>query len=199
MTNAIPGRGQVVIGALLALLVSLTLATRAEAKTYYTCVAKKSGAIRFVGSKTKCRKSETKISFNSTGQNGKNGANGATGAPGATGATGAPGAAGTALGYAKVTATGEVVAGSARNVKTANVTKVGTAGYCFAGMPFTPGAAAANVAFAGTPTDSFAQVELASADPTFLLDTGCPAGSQAFVFTVSGAVAAPEPFYVLFS
>jgi len=182
-----------------ALLASLAVASNANAATYYGCINKKSGVLRIIPKSKKCKKSERRISFNSQGPAGRNGFNGANGANGTNGTNGTPGAPGTALGYAKVSAAGAVEPGSAKGITSTNITKVGTAGYCFAGMPFTPGIAAANVAFAGTPADSFAQVELASADPTFLADTGCPAGSQAFVFTVEGAAAKPEPFYVLFS
>ena len=129
---------------------------------------------------------------------GRSGPTGPTGPAGPNGAAGAAAAPGTALGYAKITAAGTVVAGTAKNITSANVTKVGTAGYCFAGMPFTPGTASANVAFSGTPPDAFAQVELRSGDPVFLT-AECSAVAQAFVFTVVGAAGKAEPFYVSFS
>jgi hypothetical protein len=124
---------------------------------------------------------------------------GATGPTGPAGLNGAAGAPGTALGYAKVTAAGVVVAGTTKNITTVNVTKVGLAGFCFTGLPFTPGTASVNVAYGGSPSDAFAQVELPSGDSTFTLDTGCPVAAQAFVWTVNGSTATPEPFYVSFS
>jgi hypothetical protein len=196
-------RDRAIGGALVGVvLASLAVASSANAATYYGCINKKSGVLRIVSKTKKCKKSERRISFNSqgpAGRNGFNGINGRNGVNGLNGTNGIPGAPGTALGFAKVSAAGAVEPGSAQGIASSNVTKVGTAGYCFHGMPFTPHIAAANVAFSGTPADSFAQVELASADPAFEADTGCPAGSQAFVFTVEGAAAKPEPFYVLFS
>jgi hypothetical protein len=207
MSTRITRRGATVLVTLGALLtVVFAAAPEADASTLYACVKKHSGAMRLVSSRTKCRKSERKVAWNTpgpagrngaNGKNGTNGTNGKNGTNGTNGTAGAPGAPGTALGYAKVSAAGAVEPG-AKGITSANITKVGTAGYCFGGMSFTPGIAAANVAFVGAPSDAFAQVELASADPG-LAGTGCPAGSTAFVFTVEGAAAKPEPFYVLFS
>jgi hypothetical protein len=189
-------------GGCLLLTLSFAATPQANAATLFACVKTEGGSMRLVGEKTKChRRSERKVSWNTRGPAGKNGLNGATGkngANGANGAAGAPGAPGTALGYAKVSAAGTVEPG-AKGITSANITKTGVSGYCFGGMSFTPAIAAANVAFTGSSADAFAQVELASANPAFQVDTGCPAGSTAFVFTVEGATAKPQPFYVLFS
>lgn len=55
------------------------------------CVAKKGGALRVVKS-GKCKKGESAVSWNKTGENGAGGATGSAGAAGATGATGPAGA-----------------------------------------------------------------------------------------------------------
>ena len=82
-------------GTLGALLAALAVAPSADAATYYACVKKKSGAIRIVSRRTKCRRNEQKISFNSTGISGRNGANGRNGNNGKNGANGTNGTNGT--------------------------------------------------------------------------------------------------------
>jgi hypothetical protein len=67
-------------------LLALVLAPAASAAKIYTCVNDKSGAMRLVSAKTKCRHGERKLSWNTSGP---------AGAPGATGAAGSPGAPGT--------------------------------------------------------------------------------------------------------
>lgn len=81
-------------GLLAALLVS---APAAPAATINACQKKKGGTIRIVGSKTKCKKTEKKIKWSTTGPagtNGMNGVNGTNGASGANGTNGTNGAAG---------------------------------------------------------------------------------------------------------
>src|SRR2546423_12389086 len=120
-------RDRAIGGALVgALLASLAIASNANAATYYGCINKKSGVLRIVSKSKKCKKSERRISFNSQGPagrngfNGTNGANGRNGANGVNGLNGATGAPGTALGYAKVSATGAVEPGSAKGITSAN-------------------------------------------------------------------------------
>ena len=85
------GAGVAAVGALLA---ALGVAPSAQAATYYACVSKKSGAIRIVGRRSKCRKGEKKISLSSEGAPGKNGLNGKNGTNGKNGKNGKNGAAG---------------------------------------------------------------------------------------------------------
>src|SRR4051794_5063525 len=59
------------------------------------CVNKKTKGLRLASSAGACRKSESKLSWNITGQPGPAGAKGATGAAGAAGTPGAPGTPGT--------------------------------------------------------------------------------------------------------
>jgi len=74
------------------LALSLALfASAADGASIYTCVNKHSGSARFVGSKTKCRRSERRVSWNTMGPAGPAGPSGASGAPGAPGAAGASG------------------------------------------------------------------------------------------------------------
>ncbi len=85
-------RGLVVLAAIAALLVAAFAAVpQADAATIYTCVKKKSGTLRLVSKSTKCKKGESKLSWNTTGPAGKNGLNGLNGLNGANGATGATG------------------------------------------------------------------------------------------------------------
>src|SRR5690348_5420008 len=65
-------------------------ASAANAKTLYACV-KKNGSAHVFCKKPKCKKGESKLSWNTSGPAGKNGANGSNGANGANGAGGAPG------------------------------------------------------------------------------------------------------------
>lgn len=76
------------------LLAAFVLSARADASTLYACIKHKGGAVRFVSSKTKCKKGESKVSWNSVGSAGKTGATGPAGPTGATGATGSTGAKG---------------------------------------------------------------------------------------------------------
>jgi hypothetical protein len=76
------------------LLAALAVAPQAEAATIYACVKKKSGSARIVSKKAKCKKGESKLSWNSegpAGRNGVNGANGSNGKDGAQGKEGIPG------------------------------------------------------------------------------------------------------------
>ena len=74
-----------VAGALL--FAAFTAVSAAQAATIYACV-KKSGSIRVVTKKAKCKRGESKLSWNTAGPAGKNGANGGNGANGANGANG---------------------------------------------------------------------------------------------------------------
>src|SRR5664280_2276064 len=65
----------------------LAIAPQSGAATLYACVKKKTGASRFVSARTKCRKDETKLSWNTQGVPGRNGASGKNGATGKDGAS----------------------------------------------------------------------------------------------------------------
>ena len=83
---------RLVLAGLLASLISLAgIAASADAATIYACQKKKGGTIRIVSAKTKCKKSEKKISFNTVGKAGKDGANGTNGSNGAAGTNGTNG------------------------------------------------------------------------------------------------------------
>jgi hypothetical protein len=70
------------------LLAAFAAAPQAEASTLYACV-KKGGTVKVYTKAPKCKKHETKISWNSVGPAGKNGTNGANGTNGTNGANGA--------------------------------------------------------------------------------------------------------------
>ena len=73
MSTPITGRGAVfaVVGVLL--LAAVATAPRSDASTLYACV-KKSGAARILTKKPRCKRDETKLSWNTTGPPGQNGA-----------------------------------------------------------------------------------------------------------------------------
>ena len=85
-------RGLTVLAAAGALLtVAFATAPPADAATIYACVKKRSGAVRIVSQSAKCKKSELKLSWNTTGRNGANGRSGTNGAQGAAGKEGTRG------------------------------------------------------------------------------------------------------------
>src|SRR5947199_6803502 len=75
------------------LLTIFGAAPEARASTLYACV-KKGGTGRLFTKKPKCRRGESKISWNGAGVAGKNGLTGASGLNGTTGAAGGQGAQG---------------------------------------------------------------------------------------------------------
>jgi hypothetical protein len=72
------------------LIAAFAATSSASAATIYACQKKKGGTIHLVTKKAKCKKGETKISWNTTGPAGKNGTNGTNGASGKDGAPGQP-------------------------------------------------------------------------------------------------------------
>lgn len=72
------------------LIVALAAVPAANAATIYACQKKKGGAIHIVTKKAKCKKGETKLSWNTSGPAGKNGANGTNGKDGKNGEPGQP-------------------------------------------------------------------------------------------------------------
>jgi hypothetical protein len=90
--------------------------------------------------------------------------------------------------FAHVSAAGVIDTANSKNAGT--VTKVGTSVYCFSGLPFAPRGGQATVDFNDSLFE-FAQFGLGAKG-------GCPAGTQAFVFTVEGATAKVAGFFVLF-
>jgi hypothetical protein len=72
-------------------LAALAVTAQASAATIYACVKKKGGSVHIVGKRAKCKKGETKMSWNSPGPAGNNGAQGAPGLSGSQGNTGGPG------------------------------------------------------------------------------------------------------------
>jgi hypothetical protein len=70
---------------------SFAAAAPADASTLYACV-KKNGAAHVYSKKPKCKKGESKLSWNASGPAGKNGANGNNGNNGSNGSNGKDGA-----------------------------------------------------------------------------------------------------------
>jgi hypothetical protein len=106
--------------------------------------------------------------------------------PSATNATNAANAQPTS--FAHVSAGGAIDAANSKNA--GSVTKVGTSVYCFSGLPFSPRGGQATVDFNDSLFE-FAQFGLGAKG-------GCPAGTQAFVFTVEGTTATAAGFFVVF-
>lgn len=75
----------------LVLLLGLVGATHASAAVIHACLNKKTGAVRIVSAKAKCRKSERKFSWSQEGPSGKNGLNGNNGLNGTNGVNGTNG------------------------------------------------------------------------------------------------------------
>jgi hypothetical protein len=73
------------------LLAALAAAPQAEASTLYACVKKKSATARIFTKKPKCKRGETKLSWNSQGVPGSSGLKGLSGANGKEGAGGKEG------------------------------------------------------------------------------------------------------------
>lgn len=80
----------VVVAAGALLLAALAAAPQASAATLYACV-KKNGSAHIYAKKPKCRKHETKLSWNTEGAAGKNGLSGTNGKNGANGTNGTSG------------------------------------------------------------------------------------------------------------
>jgi hypothetical protein len=109
--------------------------------------------------------------------------------PSATNATNATNAANAQpTAFAHVSSAGVLDTANSKNAGT--VTKVGTSIYCFSGLPFTPRGGQATVDFNDSLFE-FAQFGLGAKG-------GCPANTQAFVFTVEGTTAKAAGFFVLF-
>jgi len=98
MSMLVIRRGTAVLGTAGALLLAvLAIAPQANAATLYACVKNKTGTARVFTKKPKCKRGETKLSWNTTGPagvNGRNGANGVAGGAGKEGPAGGEGAPG---------------------------------------------------------------------------------------------------------
>lgn len=122
------------------------------------------------------------------GPAGAQGPPGPKGEPGAAGAEGAAGAPGTARGYGLVAGDGTVTLG--KNLATANVSRLGTGGYCISGLPFTPENL---IATAASPSPGHSVAAAIGAGTT-----ACPAGTQVRVFVRNEANnLADHPFFLL--
>src|SRR6185312_11709382 len=93
------------------LISALAVVPQASASTLYACV-KKNGSAHVYSKKPKCKKGESKLSWNTAGPAGKNGANGTNGANGANGVNGANGANGAADGFSATGGEVEYTAGT---------------------------------------------------------------------------------------
>lgn len=94
------------------LLAAFAAAPQAEATTYYACVTK-SGVAHIYTKKPKCRRSQSKLSWNNVGPAGINGRNGTNGVNGANGANGT-------TGFTSVLPTGQTEVGTWAGVSSGN-------------------------------------------------------------------------------
>jgi hypothetical protein len=91
MSTSITRRGIALLAAgSISLFAALATASQAGAATYYACV-KRNGSAHVFAKKPKCKRGESKISWNSQGPAGRNGLNGINGAPGSNGKNGTNG------------------------------------------------------------------------------------------------------------
>jgi len=91
MSTPIARRGVLALAMGAALIVGFfALAAQAEASTLYACV-KKNGSAHIYAKKPKCKKGESKLTWNNQGPAGKNGANGVNGTNGTNGKEGPQG------------------------------------------------------------------------------------------------------------
>ncbi len=115
MSTSFTRRGvSLLTAAAVLLLAVLAAAPQAGAATYYAC-AKKNGSARIYTKKPKCRRGESKLSWNSpgpAGKNGKNGSNGASGKNGTNGPNGAKGENGAPGGFFGVLPSGKTMSGT---------------------------------------------------------------------------------------
>jgi len=111
MSKPLARRGALATVTAAALLLGLLMASQAQASTLYACV-KKNGSAHVYSKKPKCKKGESKLSWNTAGPAGKNGANGTNGANGANGVNGANGANGAADGFSATGGEVEYTAGT---------------------------------------------------------------------------------------
>jgi hypothetical protein len=94
MSRSINGRTLATVTSGAALLMSaFATAPPADAATLYACV-KKNGNARIFTRRPKCKRRESRLSWNTPGPAGRNGLNGSNGVPGREGAAGRDGAAG---------------------------------------------------------------------------------------------------------
>jgi hypothetical protein len=112
MSTSVTRRGTaVLVAATISLLAALATASQAGAATYYACV-KKNGSARIYSKKPKCKRGESKLSWNNRGPAGLNGANGKNGANGANGANGNNGKEGPAGPFGEVLPSGKTETGA---------------------------------------------------------------------------------------
>jgi hypothetical protein len=209
MSKSNTRRGGIVLASVGALLtVAFAAAPQAEASTIYACVKKTSGGLRIVNQRTKCRKSELKLSWNTSGkngangQNGKNGTNGTNGTPGAAGKEGKEGKegksgeAGSALGYASVSATGVLDTSHSKGVVAVTVPSPGV--YCF-DLSFTPNVATADAKHISGNFKMFTETSAGTADVEAFTGACAAPDNDATVLTLDGSTIAPDGFYVSFN
>jgi hypothetical protein len=128
------------------------------------------------------------------GTTGKEGPAGKEGAQGKEGKEGKEGKAGSAVGYAHVEASGEVVAADSLNVTSANIAHESAGVYCFHGLPFTVRAVVVS-------PDGFGPNDEILVSPSHG-GSGCSSeGLQLRVHTTlvkAPGTTADEPFFIVF-
>jgi hypothetical protein len=204
MSKSNTRRGGIVLASVGALLtVAFAAAPQAEASTIYACVKKKSGGVRIVSQRTKCRKSELKLSWNTSGkngangQNGQNGKNGTNGAPGAAGKEGAKGSDGTAIAFAHVSATGVLDTAHSKNVSVASNAATGI--FCLkVDVPVVNVTATQDTAGSGGEFGNVSAI-LSGQDPGDIIGTFCPAGDNVLIGTDRAGTNKNYAFWVNFN
>jgi hypothetical protein len=210
MSKPFTRRGITLLAAVGALLtVAFAAAPQADAATIYACVKKKGGSTRIVSKSTKCRRSEYKLSWNTSGRNGrngtngrdgangKNGANGANGAAGASGKEGAKGSDGTALAFAHVSATGVLDTAHSKNVSVASNAATGI--FCLkVDVPAVNVTATQDTANSGGEFGNVSAI-LSGQDPTNIIGIFCPVGDNVLIGTDRAGTNKNYAFWVNFN
>jgi hypothetical protein len=140
-----------------AMLAALGMASGASGATIYSCVKKKSGTTRIVSAKTKCKRSERRLSWSVAGPVGERGASGAPGPAGGSGPSGGTGTAGAVAGYSVTSSTFTSIAGETPIISTTIPagSYIVTAKITVAAMSAAAGWAAAECALVDTPGPEF--------------------------------------------
>jgi hypothetical protein len=165
------------------------------------CANKRTGALRLLGTRGKCSKSERSVAWNQTGPQGAPGNDGTNGTNGANGTNGTNGMNGSAVAYAHVLSNGALDTANSKNV--AATGKPGATGLvCLrVSVPVSTMTATVDAGNSAGGGGGSASGALAGQDPSSFLTTDCPAGSwQALVATANTSGAnADLAFWVTFN
>src|SRR6185312_9815752 len=183
------------------LISALAVVPQASASTLYACV-KKNGSAHIYAKKPKCKKGESKLSWNTAGPAGSPGSPGSAGKDGAggkDGAAGKNGLDGTAVAYAEVSSTGKLEGNSKGIAKMTPGKSPGEGVYCLE----LSNPSAVHVGIAGlNPLGGGSQPGFASVDMGPFIEVifeECATGTTVAIHTYNKeGKAAPEGVFAIF-